>query len=106
MAMAASKGSGLAGQEFNLTCTITVREDKLNSSVDIQWIGPNGTAVVSVGSLVVGDPVISEGTTSLTLQFTSLFTSHGGEYTCVADLESDSTVYTVSVLQDVIVQGT
>ena len=100
-----SASVGVAGEAFHLVCSITVRDESVNGSLVLSWNGPDGSPVVSEGPIVVEEPVVSGDTTSLTLQFTSLFTSHGGQYTCQGDLVTENTIFTVSVLQDVIVQG-
>ena len=104
MASVNSSRNATAGEIFNLTCFIT-RAENITGNIVLQWIGPNGNQVVSNGSVIVGSPLTSQATTSLSLQFTPLFTSHGGEYRCLADLVSQDIMYTVSALQDVIVHG-
>lgn len=105
MASVSSTSIGLAGEVFHLACSITVRDESSNGSLALSWTGPDESPVVSKGPIVVGEPVTSGGTISLMLQFASLFTSHGGQYTCQGDLVTGDTTYTVSVLQDVVVQG-
>ena len=99
-----SIGNQTVGEMFTLVCRIT-RVDNITGDVILQWIGPDGNQVVNMGAVTIGAPLISEATTSLSLQFSTLFTSHGGEYTCQADFVSQDTTYTISVLQDVIVHG-
>lgn len=104
-ATVSSDGIALMGRTFHLTCSVIIREDLINRSIVLQWIGPDGDSVVSMEPILVGHPVTSGDTTSLTLQFTYLFTSHGGRYTCLGDLVHENSVYTVSALQDVIIEG-
>ncbi len=99
-----SSGSTVAGEMLVLTCFIT-RELDITGNINLQWIGPDGDQVGSMGPVVEGSPMTSGATTSLSLQFTTLFTSHGGEYGCQANLVSQDTMYNVSALQDVIIQG-
>lgn len=101
MASVNSSGSGNAGEIFTLICSIT-RAENISGNVILQWIGP---PVTSMDAFNIGDPVQYGATTTLSLVFTSLFTSHGGEYTCQADLAFQDTMYTISALQDVIVRG-
>lgn len=100
-----SSGSTTVGRTFSLTCSIT-RVMNISGNLTIQWIGSDHNQVVSMGPIAVGDPMVSGEATSLSLQFTTLFTSHGGEYRCQGDLMSQDTMYTVSALQDVIIRGT
>ena len=100
-----SSGNATAGELFTLICSIT-RVMNITGDVILQWIGPDGTQVVSRSPLRVGVPLTSGATTSISLQFTTLLTSHGGEYTCRGNLVSQGIMYTISALQDVIVQGT
>lgn len=104
MASVNSSGSTTAGEMLTLVCTIT-RAVNVVGSLSLQWIGPDGETVVSMGQVVVGSPTTSGAATALTLQFTTLLTSHGGEYRCQANLVSQDVMYTISALQDVIIRG-
>ena len=104
MASVNSSGNATVGEMLTLTCSIT-RTGNETGSVLLQWIGPDGSQMVSMGAVVVGSPITSGATTSLSLQFTTLFTSHGGEYACQGVLTTQDSVYTIAALQDVIVQG-
>lgn len=99
MATLNSNGSTFVGEMLNLTCSIILREE-VNGSLMLQWIGPDGSPVVSMGPSTVGI------TTSISLYFDTLFISHSGEYTCQSELVTQEDVYAISVLQDVIVRGT
>ena len=99
-----TEGSSNAGESLLLICSVT-RLDDISGSLALQWLGPDGTQVVSSGSVTVGDPTTSGATTTINLQFTTLYTSHGGQYTCRGDLSLNDSMYTVLALQDVIVQG-
>lgn len=105
MASVNSSGNATAGESLTLMCSIT-RAQGIVGAVTLQWIGPDGSPVLSGSSVTVGTTMTSGATTSLSLQFVALFTSHGGEYTCQANLMSQSTMYTVSTLHDIIVRGT
>ena len=105
MASVNSSGNATAGELYTLICFITRAMD-VTGDVILQWIGPDGTQVVSTGPVRVGVPLTSGATTSISLRFTTLLTSHGGEYTCRGNLVSQEIMYTISALQDVIVQGT
>ena len=73
-----STGSSTAGLPHHLNCSVIVIPG-LTSAPSLQWEGPG-----------VGQPgveVSGESTSShLSLSFSSLFTAHGGVYTCIATL--------------------
>jgi hypothetical protein len=105
MATVNSTGNSTAGEMFTVICSVT-RVANFTGNIALQWVTPDGNPAESMGSIVVGSPLTSGETTSLSLQFTALFTSHGGQYLCRGDLVSQDTTYTVIALQDVIVRGT
>ncbi len=104
MASVNTSGNSLVGETFSLICSIT-RALNTTGNLTLQWIGPDGNQVVSMGPILVGDPLTSGNATSLSLQFNTLFSSHGGEYICQGNLISQDTMYTVSALEDLIIQG-
>ncbi len=55
-----------AGQDYTLTCEVVVGE----RTPTLQWTGPGG------------ETILEQPGTSLSLTFSPLLTSHGGEYTC------------------------
>jgi hypothetical protein len=67
-----SSGSAVAGELYTLSCLIR----GINQITYFQWKGPDGTNI-SAASL---NPMVN----SSSLMFSSLLTSHGGNYTCVA----------------------
>ena len=78
---AETPGTPLAGDSYTLTCTVEVVEGLVPV---VQWLDPFSNTIVSGGDFTVGDPTIDGTTTTLTLTFNPLRTSHGGEYTCRA----------------------
>ena len=99
-----TEGSSVAGESLVLTCAITKIEN-IAGSVTVQWIGPDGSQVMSGGAITVGAPTTSGAVTRASLQFGTLYTSDGGQYTCRGDLVSSDSTYTAIAIQDVIVQG-
>ena len=92
-------GSSTAGSPYNLTCTVMV----VNGLVvvpQVMWLknGVNGDIGQSVSST---SGVVSTNTTTLTLQFNPLYTSHGGQYSCIANVSlpviSITSLYSTSV---------
>ena len=74
-----SDSLNVAGNEFNLTCTMTTVENLVSSAlVTMQWIG-------SSNGLTESSSTTKSGVTYTgTLSFSPLLTSHGAEYTCQA----------------------
>ena len=95
--------AGTAGENFQLTCNVSVVE-YLIAQPTVQWSG---------GSVDTGNGVTQSGTTHSgvmsmrTLTFTPLRTSHGAQYTCQADtnISSISVMKTVSDNRDVLVRS-
>ena len=73
----------MKGHEFGLICTVSMNVD-LNADPTLVWVGPDGTPVLSEHNITAGTPMVDDNVTSLTLFFTPLNSSHGGEYTCKA----------------------
>ena len=74
-----------AGESYTLTCIVEVVEG-LIVRPDVEWLDPDNNAVATGGDITVGSPQTSNTTTTLTLIFNPLLTSHGGEYTCRANI--------------------
>ena len=73
----------VAGEFFSLACTVTLAVgDSLIGDPVVQWIGPDGVSINSDTLQVVTND--STVTYVSTLEFTSVQTSHGGQYTCQA----------------------
>ena len=74
----------IAGEMLTLTCRVTVVEG-LIVQPDVVWLVSGGSAVRSGVNNVTVDDVMRNGSEStLGLEFSSLHTSHGGQYTCRA----------------------
>ena len=81
-----------------MTCVVTA--ESLPSA--IEWMDPQGGTIMSWGDITLGTLTVEDNTTSSrSLQFSPLRTSHGGEYTCQATVDSENTSGNV----DVNVQG-
>ena len=79
------EGPSTAGMEHTLICIVTSAEN-LFSSPDVVWTYSNGTIIDSGDGITVGQAVTEgSGTTSI-LSYNLLRTSHGGMYTCMADI--------------------
>lgn len=104
MASVNTSGVSKIGETFSLTCSVT-RAENLTGDISLRWIGPDKIEVVSANSIQVGPSMTFDTVTTLSLQFNTLSTSHGGEYMCQADLVSGDSIFTVSALQDIIIRG-
>ena len=82
-----SVGPPVAGYNYSLVCTLTLREGLLGTPT-IWWVGRDGQPITSGGDVVVHDPVTSGLTTNLTLFFDPIRTRDEGTYTCMASLSS------------------
>ena len=78
-------GPFIAGQSYNLTCTVTL--ENAAGTPTVGWLNPNNNPLHSSSDITVGDTVaVNCSTYTTTLQFTTLRTSHGGQYSCQATL--------------------
>ena len=70
-----------AGESYNLTCTVTVNDT--TEFPAIEWLGPNTSPLSNISSITVENMVmVNESAYERTMVFSSLRTSHGGQYTC------------------------
>ena len=84
---------GVAGEELQLTCTVTTIEHlAISAAVTVRWTGPGltDTAVREDAS------AIDTTTTMRTLTFDPLKTSHGAQYNCLASIN----IPQISVVKD------
>ena len=87
-------GAPTARQSFNLTCTVIL--DGITGSPTIEWLGPNNYPISYSSSVTVDNVVIvNESAYDRTLVFSSLHTSHGGQYTCRAVLDQASAMASI-----------
>ena len=78
-------GAFIAGQSYNLTCTVTL--ENATGALTVGWLDPNNNTLSSGSGITVGDTVpVNCFTYTTTLHFTTLFASHGGQYICQATL--------------------
>ena len=78
-------GPFIAGQSYNLTCTVTL--ENVTRTPTVEWLGHNNSPLRSDSNITVGDTVtVNCSTYTSTLKFTTLRTSHSGQYSCRATL--------------------
>ena len=98
----ATAGESTAGQAYTLTCTVE-KADGVPLDPTVQWMTADGVALESTGNIMIGAVETSGLTSTLTLTFDTLLTSHGGNYTCEAGFGTDTT--TSAATEPVIVQS-
>ena len=89
-------GSTSAGStDFSISCIVTVL--RLKGSPSITWMDPDGMTISNGDDFTVGDVTGSGPMHSSVLTFNSLKTSQAGEYTCSAELDSETAMFTATV---------
>ena len=74
-----------AGQSYNLTCTVIL--DGITGSPAIEWFDSNSSPLLNSTDVTVESIVmVNDSAYNRTLTFSSLHTSHEGQYTCRAVL--------------------
>ena len=89
-------GPFIAGQSYNLTCTVTLENTTRTPTVG--WLDPNNNPLPNSSDITVGDTVsVNCSTYTTTLQFTTLRTFHGGQYSCQATLGAVNNTAAVNI---------
>ena len=86
-----ASGNSTAGEVYSLTCDVSLSQSLRQSPV-IEWVGPDGN-VIDNATLTDVSLTSSSPSTTMTLLFNPLRTSHGGTYSCRAIL-TDTTAST------------
>ena len=92
-------GPFIAGQSYNLTCTVILKN--VTRTPTVEWLGHNNSPLRSNNDITAGDTVTVNCSTYITtLYFSTLFTSHGGQYSCRATLGdvNNTAVVNITVL--------
>ena len=79
-----SSGNSTAGEVYSLTCDVSLSQNLRQSPV-IEWVGPDGNVIDNTTLRNVSMTNFSPSTT-MTLLFNPLRTSHRGTYRCRATL--------------------
>ena len=75
------------GQEFNLSCVVTIIVDGLpQDRVLVFWVGPKGNAIYDNVTTQFGPANSTNVTATSVLIFKHLTSSHGGTYRCKASV--------------------
>ena len=95
-----SGGDTAAGEQYTLTCTVTV-PDGLSGTLTVVWTGDDGMTGVTEGTAETSGRV-----TTLMLTFNPLQDSQNGDYTCMAAFScQDVTDQAASAVQNLAVVG-
>ena len=90
----------VAGEQYTLTCTVTV-PDGLTGTLTVEWTGDEGKTGVTEGTADTSGRV-----TTLTLTFNPLQDSQDGVYTCMATFSCQDVIgQTASAVQSLEVVG-
>ena len=94
----------LGGHSYNLTCNVIL--DDTTGSPTIEWLGPNTNPLSNISDVTVDNMVmVNDSAYERTLVFSSLHTSHGGQYACRATLgQASAMTSTVLRVQSVLVK--
>ena len=101
--MVTSKGDPIAGNTYTLVCQVSVVEG-LVVNPNVVWLDSNGTTVSGL-DITVGGPSIEGSVVTHNLTFSPLHTSHGGDYTCQANVSVVSISLSSSNLTRITVQS-
>ena len=86
----------IAGLSYNLTCTVTL--ENAAGTPTVEWLNPNNNPLDNNSNITVGDTVtVNCSTYTTTLEFTTLHTSHGGQYSCQATIRASSNTAAVNI---------
>ena len=90
-------GPFTAGQPYDLTCTVML--ENAAGTPTVEWLDPNNNPLDTNSDIItVGDTVpVNCFTYTTTLQFTTLFVSHGGQYRCQATLGGVNNTATTNI---------
>ena len=77
-----TSGSNIAGNMYSLLCSVSV----VFGTPDITWFYSNGTKLLNGSGTTQTLSMISDTKQTYKLQFNPLMYTHGGEYTCAANL--------------------
>ena len=88
-----------AGSSYSITCAALETVNGLTDVIGVQWIGPDGSTIDDGGGITIQYATYGNTSVTLTMRYDSIYTSHGGQYTCRAELYSPAlTVPFVTIL--------
>ena len=75
-------GTNIAGNMYSLLCTVSV----VFGTANITWFDSKGMKVIDGSGITQSLTIVSDTEQKYELQFNPLMYTHGGEYTCIANL--------------------
>ena len=94
MVTTSSYGSTIAGSVYTLVCMVKV-VDGMVAVPDVVWMKDGGVLVN--GTNIILTRTVSGGKNTLNLTFNPLLTSHGGQYTCAANISDQNVTNSLRV---------
>ena len=89
-------GAPTAGQSYNLTCTVRLKN--ITGRPNIGWLDRNNNEVSNGSNITVENRVtVNDSAYERTLVFSSLRTSHGGQYICKTTLGQASAMTSTNI---------
>ena len=89
-------GPFVAGLSYNLTCTVTL--ENVAGPPTVEWFDPIKNSPTITDGITVGDTLLAYCSTyTTTLHFTTLRTSHGGQYSCQATLGTTNNTAAINI---------
>ena len=88
-------GAPTAGQSFNLTCTVRLKN--ITGPPTIGWLVPSNPIFNSSSITLENNVTVNDTAYERALVFSSLHTSHGGQYTCQTTLSQISTMASTNI---------
>ncbi len=70
------------GYDYTLSCTVNFENIDLQAKPKMVWLGPEGSPVQNASNVTVGRALTIGNVTRLSLRFSPLSSTHGGEYIC------------------------
>ena len=74
------------GNEYHLTCTVSVISGLTVDGVSVSWLGPDGNVIEESNNTTTAVLATSSTTTSAKVAFQPLRSTNGGDYTCIATI--------------------
>ena len=74
------------GEDYYLTCTVTVNNGLMANAVSVTWLGHDGSVVSEDNTTTAAFLSNSNTTLSSRLTFQPLKSTHGGNYSCKATI--------------------
>lgn len=88
--------AAVADEPYCITCTATNKAVS-GGKLEVVWRDGQGLLVKSTGGLTVGNEVVSDNVSNVTLEFTKVLVESEGDYVCEVTLVLEEFDYTTTV---------